>query len=94
MHPVKKHDFKIYFPHDKILGGFGATLATILLSVGYCTVSSVAAWPWHASPSISNTAVLMIVRTVLVRESVLARYDCTVPYMYLLVKSSRIAIGA
>ena len=74
-------------PHDKILGG-------LLLSVGYCTVISVAAWPWHASPSISNTAVLMTVRTVLVRESVLAQYDCTVPYMYLLVKSSRIAIGA
>ena len=40
-----------------IIGRLGATLVTVLLSVGYCTVSSVAAPPRHPVPSISNTSV-------------------------------------
>ena len=67
----------------------------VLLSVGYCTVSSVAAPPRHPAPSISNTSVgarecgfairvvrVLVVVHVLVRESVrTCKFTCKKIYL-------------
>ena len=58
-----------------------ATFVTVLLSVGYYTVSNVAARPWHPSPSISNT--------VLYDCTVLVRVSLSYLVRVYLVKSSR-----